>query len=88
MNWIDVNEDLPPKGASCLVYAKVATSFNPRYMILEAKCDPSKGWRNDTLELEVYCWCCPEGLNPPAELIKRLTSEECQAACDSQDEYQ
>jgi hypothetical protein len=88
MNWIDVNEDLPPKGADCLVYAKLTSGRNPSYLIMEGIFDPSTGWRNEKFDLEVLCWCCPENLRPPENFITRLTLERHPTVCETLDDSQ
>lgn len=86
MKWIDVNDDLPPSGVPCLVLSKVSTFGGIKNIVIEATFNPSKGWDNCYMVLDVICWCCPEGLKPSEEMIKQMTSGESQAAYVKQDD--
>ena len=90
MNWIDVNEDLPPKGKICLVVqdGRESNSCNREFRITEGEFCPRKGWHQKGYCIDVILWCSPKGLLDYEELARRLTSEECQAVSETQDESQ
>jgi hypothetical protein len=90
MKWIDVNEDLPPKGTMCLVIEdfRGGLSNYRKFEVSEAKFCPRSGWVRSGHKIDVICWCCPKGLLDYDDLVTRLTSEESQAACETQDESQ
>lgn len=92
MNWIDVNDDLPPNNVrvlvNCCLSAKGIVVISDAYFI------PGKGWMTcgyDEQIYEVHHWhpldSAPPLINEEEESIQRSLVV-FRAACEKLDEYQ
>ena len=85
MKWIDVEDELPITGVRVL--ASVLSSNG--LVIRDASFSPSKGWMywlSDITIDQVFHWHHLFEVPPDTEESKQQTSEECQAACETQDD--
>lgn len=90
MNWIDVNDDLPPAGA--VVLANCSLGRNEVRVISDAYFDPSRGWFTNGYDDQiqrVHHWH-PLSDHPPKvkeeESLIRAASAGFLAACEIQDD--
>lgn len=57
MNWIDVDEDLPPADVQMLLVGELNRGYDtPLWIMSEGSFNPKTGW--DTALDEVHYWAC------------------------------
>ncbi len=90
MNWIDVNDDLPPPNQKCLVIIATRESYlcEPIRCIIDGHFDPSEGWKmaGNNSAKQVLAWSCPSNFFPTDQFIDNLLKKRITASARGEDD--